>query len=110
MFQQKLKELRGDKSQSQVALDLNVSRGAVGMWESGERFPNYLTLKKISNYFNVSIDYLLDNEKFENKTSGMLIIPTEKKETVQQLLALPEKLFIYISGEIKAYYQASQLQ
>ena len=111
MFQQKLKALRAQRSQSELANELNVSRGAVGMWESGERLPNYEMLKKISNYFNVSIDYLLDNEKFTEQTQRDLVeIPDNKKETVQQLLALPESMFIYISGQISACYQVSKPQ
>ena len=104
MFQQKLKELRGNMSQSELAQKLEVTRGAVGMWESGDRLPNYATLIKISNFFNVSIDELLGNERFLNiqMPQNALIVPIEKKSTIQMLLDLPDFAFnlvkVYIEG------------
>ena len=59
-----LKELRSRKNitQSDLASALGVSLGAVGNWESNKRMPDYETLKKLADYFDVSIDYLLGRE------------------------------------------------
>lgn len=64
MFNIKLKELRKKKnlSQSTLADRLNVSQTAYGKWEIGTREPNIETIKFLANYFDVSIDYLLDND------------------------------------------------
>ena len=98
-------------SQQQIAVILNISQQAYSKYEKGLTEPDTKTLLKLSDLYEISIDEILGNEKFITEIDSRAItIPTEKKETVQQLLALPEKLFIYISGEIKAYYQASQLQ
>lgn len=60
----KLKKLRENQGllQKELADKLNISTSTIGMYEQGRREPDNETLKKISQYFNVSIDYLLDNE------------------------------------------------
>lgn len=64
----KLKELRRNKDmlQKDLAKVLNVSVSTVSMWEVGSNQPSGDDIKKIANLFNVSTDYLLDNE--DNKT------------------------------------------
>lgn len=58
-----LKELRKQKGMTQVDLSkaLQISASAVAMYETGRREPDFETLKKISKFFNVSVDYLLGN-------------------------------------------------
>ena len=65
MFSEKLKALRIGKKMSQKALadKLGVSKSVVSFYESGERFPSYDVLIKISRIFNVTTDYLLDVER-----------------------------------------------
>lgn len=60
-FALRLKELREKKhlSQKQLAVELGVAVGSVGMWESAERIPPAKRLRVIAEYFNVSVDYLL---------------------------------------------------
>ena len=57
----RLKDLRTSRGVSQVklAMDLNVNQNSISRYESGLREPDYNTLIKITDYFNVSIDYLL---------------------------------------------------
>jgi len=57
----RLKELREQKNltQAQLSKFLNLSASTIGMYEQGRRFPDENLLKHISQYFNVSIDYLL---------------------------------------------------
>lgn len=64
MFSENLKHLRKIKgiTQTQFAAEFNISSGTIAMWETGKRMPDSETLKRIAQYFNVSIDYLLDNE------------------------------------------------
>ena len=65
MFGRNLKNLRERKelAQGTVAGRLNLTQATYSRYESGVHQPDYDTLKRIANFFNVSIDYLLDNEK-----------------------------------------------
>ena len=64
MLSEKLYQLRKKSglSQEQLAEQLNVSRQAISKWESGSAFPESEKLIIISNYFGVSVDYLLKDE------------------------------------------------
>ena len=57
-----LKKIRIDKNlnQQKVAFDLNISRESLSYYENGKREPSLKLLVDMSNYFNVSIDYLLE--------------------------------------------------
>ncbi|MGN0171735.1 MAG: helix-turn-helix domain-containing protein [Acutalibacteraceae bacterium] len=61
MFRIILKQLREDAglSQAQLAKIIGVSQSTIGMWESGKNKPEHSYLLKLSEYFNVSIDYLV---------------------------------------------------
>lgn len=58
----RLKELRKAKglSQLKLAMDLNTNQNTISRYETGEREPGIVELVKIADYFNVSIDYLLE--------------------------------------------------
>lgn len=58
----RLKEIRKTKgiSQLKLAMDINTSQNTVSRYENGEREPGINELIKIADYFNVSIDYLLE--------------------------------------------------
>lgn len=58
----KLKELRGKKSQREVAEDLDVTQRTYSSYERCDREANYETMIKLANYFNVSLDYLLGRD------------------------------------------------
>ena len=58
----RLKELRKSKniSQLKLAMDLNMNQNTISRYETNEREPGINELIKIADYFNVSIDYLLE--------------------------------------------------
>ena len=60
---QKLKEIRKKfgLSQEQLAEIINVSRQAITKWETDAGLPDTENLKELSRIFEISIDYLLDN-------------------------------------------------
>ncbi len=47
-------------SQLKLAMDLGITQNSVSRYETGEREADYKTLIRIADYFNVSIDYLLE--------------------------------------------------
>lgn len=61
-FALKLKELREEKglTQAQLAKELNVTAGSVGMWESTQRTATTKRMKQIADFFGVSVDELLE--------------------------------------------------
>lgn len=64
----RLKELRTSRgvSQLKLALDLNMNQNSVSRYETGVRQADYETLIAFADYFNVSVDYLL--ERTDNPT------------------------------------------
>ena len=68
MFSAKLKELRIKKGLSRKALAaaLEVSTASIGYYEHGDRKPDIEVLVKISNFFDVSCDYLLRGVESQN--------------------------------------------
>ena len=64
-----LKIIRKQKKYSQlkVAMDLSISREALSHYENGKRSPDLQMLRALSEYFNVSIDYLVNGKEFEQK-------------------------------------------
>lgn len=58
----RLGELRKNRGISQLKLsfDLNVNQNTISRYETGEREASYAMLIKIADYFDVSIDYLLE--------------------------------------------------
>ncbi|MBQ3517714.1 MAG: helix-turn-helix transcriptional regulator [Clostridia bacterium] len=61
-----LRAIRKEKGYSQlkVAMDLSISREALSYYENGLRSPDIAMLLKFSDYFDVSIDYLIKGEEF----------------------------------------------
>ena len=74
-FNEVLKELRTSKNvtQAELAKAIGVSASTIGMYESGEREPNFETEEKIADYFNVSLDVLRGKEDIQ-KTPSQIIM------------------------------------
>lgn len=108
VFKIRLRELRGSKSQLEVAKALNISRSALSYYESGERVPDINVLYSIANYYGVSADYLLgitdiakpdmDTAAISQKTglSKRSIEYLERLKTNDKTICIPEECnFIY---------------
>ena len=93
MFGRKLKELRfkNDITQSVFAKMLGVSQQAVGGWEKDIAYPNIDTLKQIAKYFNVSIDYLLDNDGAGANANTQPPLNAEQAELIAEYDALNDE-------------------
>ena len=61
MFDERLKSLRKKcgYTQGSLAETLGVSKGTVAMWETGKRTPDFETLIRLSDLFDVRTDYIL---------------------------------------------------
>jgi transcriptional regulator with XRE-family HTH domain len=80
----RIKELRTERgiTQADLAKILKISDRAVGHYENGDREPDYSTLLKIADYFDVSIDYLLGVSDIKK--------PNESKNTDKEFVAFYE--------------------
>jgi len=69
-FAEKLYLLRTEKkiSQEKLAEKIDVTRQTISNWELGRTQPNPEQLKMLSQILNVSIDELLENDLFINKS------------------------------------------
>lgn len=61
MIGRRIKHLRKEMNllQKDLAEKLNLTQQTISLYESEKRQPDYETLQKIADFFNVSIDYLL---------------------------------------------------
>lgn len=93
MFSSKLRELRAKKglSQAELAKRLGVTQQAVGRWERDKNLPDNDVLKKISVMFNVSIDYLLDNQTHQ-KDSLPALTPKDERQIARDLESMLDSL------------------
>ncbi|MGL6187160.1 MAG: helix-turn-helix domain-containing protein [Clostridium chrysemydis] len=74
MFGTRLKELRKDKglTQSQLADILKTSPSSIGMYEQNRRTPDTETLQTLSDFFNVSVDYLIGKSDIKESADDLI--------------------------------------
>lgn len=91
MFSDRLKELREEKglTQEQLSSILKISRQQLSTYETGKFEPNFETLVNIANYFNVSLDYLLERTK---EMYNLNNLSKKDKELFFEFLRLMDKL------------------
>lgn len=67
MFALRLKELRERRGLSQYGLadQLHCAQSNIGGWEAGTRETDFKTLCKLSDFFGVSVDYLIGHDSAE---------------------------------------------
>lgn len=64
-----LKLIRKERklNQQKVAMDLCISRESLSYYENGKREPSLALLVAMSEYFNVSINYLITGKEFQKR-------------------------------------------
>lgn len=72
-----LRELRQKHhlSQTDIAKFLGVAQNTVSNWEKGNRQIDIETAKKLSEYFDCSLDYLLGNARYSSNGMASVRIP-----------------------------------
>lgn len=66
---EKLIELRGNRSQEEVAKALGVSVSALSMYEQGNRIPRDEIKIRMAEYYGISLDALF-----------LILLPTKREE------------------------------
>ena len=106
-------ELRYNRGISQKELSeiLGVSPGAIGMWETNQRYPSTQNVITMSTYFDVTADYILGLN--DSKTKDNTVKINEKRnERLNNMILAFEQLNIdnqdIIIGETKKMLKQQQ--
>ena len=93
-----LKKLREEQhlTQSQLGEMFNLSGGAIGSYERGTRLPDVNILKSMCQYFDVSLEYLLDMSECRKKDIN-------EEEIFKYYYSIPEEDRASILRVVKAY-------
>lgn len=109
-FHNIIKGLRESKgiTQEQLADALEVSRGTIGMWETGKRKPGQDLYEKIADMFNVDMDFLYGRTSIKKARhydeSGNEYIPSYYLNEETQAIAQE----IFENPELRALFDASR--
>lgn len=103
-FQNIFRQLRlsSGLTQVEIAEKLGISRSTIGMYETGAREPDFDTLEKIADFFNVDIDYLLGRTEKTTmlpETAGKYYLNDETAKVAQE---------IFESKELRALFDATR--
>lgn len=98
MIGERLKKLRGKRTQEEVANHIGISRARYSHFENGIREPDLGLVVRLADYYGVTTDYLLGKSNDPHLTSD---------EYVEKLLkimeGLPEEKKKELEKEILAY-------
>ena len=91
---ERIKQLRKKKgiSQSELAELIGVKNNTVSTWESGTRKPDFDALNLLSNYFEVSFEYILGSSDKEEAR----VKPTQDELDELALSALADELYDHV--------------
>lgn len=99
-------------SQKQLAKDINVSSGLVGLWETNKRFPSLESFISLIDYFAISADVLLEKDRnlspSEYKTD--ISISPEIKKMLNTFEMLNDDNRDIIIGEAKKILKSQRLE
>ena len=91
---ERIKQLRKKKgiSQSELAELIGVKTNTVSTWERGTRKPDFEALNLLSNYFEVSFEYILGSSDKEEAR----VKPTQDELDELALSALADELYDHV--------------
>lgn len=101
MLGERLKKLREEKGllQKDIAKLLNITASAYGFYEQGKRDPDTDVLRKLADFYGVSIDYLMGRTDIRNPA----LTKKDEKEIEKEIEAMKKKLLesegLMLSGE-----------
>lgn len=113
MLGDRLKNLRSAKklTQEDLAERIGVSRGTYAHYEINKRQPDYDTLIKLADFFEVSTDYLLRGEEYKSKAKRILDNPDTQiaardgeitdAEAIERIARILEKQRGRVPGQIQ---------
>lgn len=90
---ERLKNLREEGNYSQVFMAdiLDVSQGAYQKWESGARFPKIEQQKRLAEFFDVSISYLIGETNIKKSTRIMDIMDKLSEPNQEETISFAQR-------------------
>ncbi len=76
-------------SEAKACKFLGVSQKTVNSWKNEKSFPDVLELKRISTYFNVTIDYLTTGKEYDYDKQ-LLLENYELKKNIKEAVKILE--------------------
>jgi len=117
LFKDRLKELREGLglTQAELAEKLSIGRASVSNYELGTRTPDIETLRVISNFFNVTSDYLVGNSTYKTvdeayRFKAMEIGDKIEKYNNQSLKSIFEYVVLPIAADIRGQEISNELK
>lgn len=88
-------------SPNAVAAELGKSSGSVTAWKNGA-VPRETTLRKIADYFGVSVDLLIGREQVDVPTRVGEELSAEQIRAIEKIKALNAEDFSKVSSAVEA--------
>lgn len=116
MLKEILKAERAKKgiSQKELAKHIGVSQQTIGSWETGRTEPSQEMLKALASFFDISIDYLLNNQNPDNSaitkdlTKQQQVSYEQFKETAKAyFMGQDEDDMVAILADVAALFKES---
>ena len=101
-FAERVRQLRKESNlnQSQLAEEIGVTFATISIWERGKRLPEFTTMEKLCDYFNVSIAYLLGTTD-ERKPNAEADAEINYPRGVHDSLVISMQRYAQLSDESK---------
>ncbi|WP_199620990.1 helix-turn-helix domain-containing protein [Paenibacillus alkalitolerans] len=84
-------------TQEELAGRLDISRASLSHYEKNRRVPDYETLRKIADFFHVTVDYLIGREQTESSVADGIKEFTDSLELSDEKIL--EKFSLTIDGK-----------
>ncbi|MEE1124576.1 MAG: helix-turn-helix domain-containing protein [Acutalibacteraceae bacterium] len=99
-FGERLYKLRKEKnlSQEELAELLDVSRQSISKWENDKAYPEMTRLLFMSDYFGVTLDYLMRGVECNEKPQESAQTETQKEYKTKNLLTIWNTFVSNLSG------------
>ena len=95
-----------NNTQEEVANDLKIKKQTYQNYELKKREPDINTLIQLADYYNVSVDFILDRKR----QNFITYISDNRKPLITQLLELSDNDFNNIETYVKGYLAGKSKQ
>ena len=103
-FSDNLRNLRTSRhlTQMKMAQEFGTSQSAITSWETGTREPDFRTIQRLADYFNVPLSALLPSNDGDPGTSDMVARIMDSANSSPELCVLYDELRTLKTADIQA--------